>query len=634
MKALIFDIETDGFLDRLTKIHSLVIVDADTSELKSYADQPGYASIDEGLQRLSDADVIVGHNIISFDIPAIKKVKPQWTYRGIVRDTHILSRLLWPSEHLKEKDFVAAEKHGFPKNQIGNYTLEAWGYRLGNYKGDYAGPWDTWSQEMQDYGEQDGRVTIRLWAEIVKQISGWGLNIFDADPPPGKDAVELEHRVAWIVTRQERRGFAFNKMLAQKLYATLMIRQNELAAELARTFPPRVVRTPFTPKANNKTKGWVKGETIEREKVVLFNPGSRPQVAKRLQEMGWEPIEFTDNGTPKVDDDILRALPYPEAKLLGEYYMIEKRLGQLGDGRQALLKHERNGRIHGRVITNGAVTGRMTHSSPNIAQVPGLIDKKTGEPMAYGKEFRGLFGPGPGYVEVGCDADALELRCLGAFMSRYDQGAYIRTILEGRKEDGTDMHSVNAKALGGVHRETAKKWFYAFIYGAGDWKLGFILTGLRSPRNKIARIGRESKDNFLKGLPAMGKLIKAVKRVIEGVKDRNGATVVAGRNYLVGIDGRRVFIRGAHAALNTLLQSAGALLMKRAQVLLDEEIEGYDFEFVATIHDEWQIEARPHLAEAVGMHATDAIKHAGEFYSFACPLKGNFVVGNSWAECH
>jgi DNA polymerase I-like protein with 3'-5' exonuclease and polymerase domains len=289
--------------------------------------------------------------------------------------------------------------------------------------------------------------------------------------------------------------------------------------------------------------------------------------------------------------------------------MLTKRIGQVGEGRHSWLASEREGKIHGSVNTNGAVTGRMTHASPNIAQVPSVR-------APYGKECRSLFKAETGRRLVGCDADALELRCLAGYMALYDGGKYVKTVLGGRKEDGTDMHSINSRTLG-CDRDTAKTWFYAFIYGAGDRKLGSIL-------GKGPRAGTQSRTAFLRSLPALDKLVKRVQ-------DR-----AASRGHLLGLDGRHLRVRSEHAALNTLLQSAGAIFMKQALVLLDETLKahGLDYEFVANVHDEWQIEAREDHAEEVGRLAVSAIQRAGEWFEFGCPLTGNFVIGQTWADTH
>lgn len=633
MTTLVFDIETNGFLDELTTIHSLVIKNVDTGEVHSFAgaDNPTYGPVSNGLALLAEADIIVGHNVIGFDIPAIQKVYPNWKPKGVVRDTLILTRLLWPKEAVEEIDFARAAKDLHPKNMIGVFTLEAWGHRLGNYKGDFKGPWDSWTPAMQDYCEQDVEVTTTLWRKCLEKIAG-----SDDGVEWWAECVELEHEVAWIVARQERFGFSFDVEKAGKLYAKLAARRAELEAELRLAFPPRVVET--VSKATNKKYGYVKGQV--RRKVIPFNPGSRKQVAARLVELGWKPDEFNKDGSPKVDDAILEALPYPQAKTLAEYFIVKKRLGALAEGKEAWLKLERNGRIHGRVVTNGAVTGRMTHAKPNTANV----DKDP--------ECRALFRATPGRKLIGCDADALELRCLAHYMARYDGGAYVQTVLSGKKSDGTDMHSVNARALG-LDRDTAKTWFYAFIYGAGDWKLGFTITGKKGPRNKIARIGKEARDRFLSGLPAMGKLVGAVKAVLKGKRKKDGTVVVKPRKWVRGLDGRKVYIRSEHAALNTLLQSAGAIIMKKAQVILDKNLQargyvpGVDYEFVAVVHDEWQIEVDPkhiyeitndkgetELRSEIGELAADSIRLAGEHFNFKCPLKGNYDIGNTWADTH
>jgi len=624
LTTLIFDIETNGLLDELTTIHSLVIKDVDTDSVWSCHDhypheptagtwphQPTGPDVAFGLEMLAEADVIAGHNVIAFDIPAIQKVHPGWKPKGVVRDTLVLTRLLWPKEQITDIDFRRAAKGKHPKYLIGAYSLEAWGHRLGDYKGDFKGPWHTWTQEMQDYCVQDVEVTTTLWGRCMDRLAGK-----DDGAAWGDECVELEHEVAAIIARQERYGFCFDVEGATKLYATLAARRTELENKLQLAFPPKVLE--IVSKATNRKLGYVKGQV--RRKVIPFNPSSRKQVAARLQELGWKPKEFTADGTPKVDDDILSGLPHPSAKVLAEYYMVEKRLGALAEGKEAWLKLERGGRIHGRVNSNGAVTGRMTHSKPNGANVPSVRAE-------YGKECRSLFRASPGRTLVGCDADALELRCLANRMARYDGGAYIDTVLKGDKSKGTDMHSVNAKALGGIDREQAKTWFYAFIYGAGDWKLGYTLLG-KGPKNKLIAAGKAKRAAFLAGLPAMGKLVNAVKGVLKK------------RKWIKGLDGRKVFVRAEHAALNTLLQSDGALLMKRALVILDNQLQqqglrpGKDYEFVANVHDEWQIDALPQHAEIIGKTAAEAIRLAGEHWKLRCPLAGNYVIGETWADTH
>jgi len=621
LSRYIFDIETDGLLPELTRIHSLVIKDIDTGKVWSCTDDDRtYQSVAEGLRHLAEADLIVGHNVINFDIPAIQKVVPGWKPKGTVRDTLVMARVVWPKDVIKDKDFGLHKAGKLPGNLIGRYSLEAFGYRLVNYKGDYKGPWGAWSREMQDYCEQDVEVTFALYGRLVREE--WD-----------ERSYALEHDVATIVSRQERHGFTFDSEAAHRLYAILVQKRLDVEKELATAFPPLTIRTPFTPKSSNRKLGYVKGVPTEKVRIEEFNPASRDHIAKRLRMLGWEPTEFTENGKAKVDETVLSQLPYPEAKLLSSFLLLEKRIGQLATGNEAWLKAvQADGRIHGRVETNGAVTGRMTHSKPNMAQVPASRSP-------YGHECRALFIAGVGFVLVGCDADALELRCLAHFMARYDEGAYVKTVLEGRKEDGTDIHSVNCRALGmepkGKYlvggkeqpgRDIAKTWFYAFIYGAGDEKLGLILG--KAPGEAARLAGKRSRARFLKNLPALGKLVEAVK------------VAARQRKYLIGLDGRKLYVRSEHAALNTLLQSAGALVMKLGLVLLDVNLQGRgyvpgkDYEFVANVHDEWQIEVRPEIADEVGQAAADAIHVAGKSFGFRCPLAGQFEKGRTWADTH
>lgn len=592
-----FDIETNGLLDECTTVHCIVLKDLDTGRVWPF----GTGLREEydpsnGVEMLRTADEIIGHNIIQFDIPAIQKVYPWFKPRGKITDTLVLSRLIYPD--IKDRDFRLIKRDDtYPKNLIGSHGLKAWGYRMGEHKGEYDGGWETWSPEMQSYCEQDVEVTVHLYEKLMSK-------------EPSSESVELEHAVAQIIWRQENYGFGFDVTAAGELYTALVARRLDLERELRSVFPPWIVRTPFTPKRDNKTKGYVKGVTIYKEQECEFNPNSRDHIAEKLKEKySWSPKDFTPEGKPKVDEEVLSKLEYPEAKLLAEHFMLVKRLGQLGEGRQSWIKAERNGRLHGRVNTNGAVTGRMTHLHPNMAQVP-----STRAP--YGEECRRLFIAGVGKRLVGCDADALELRCLAGYMAHYDGGAYIDTVLRGDKVAGTDMHSQNARVLG-CDRDTAKTWFYAFIYGAGVAKLGRILG--RGPK-----AGVQSRKAFLRSLPALARLIGGVQRA------------ASKRGYLLGLDGRKLSIRSEHAALNTLLQSAGAVLMKKALVILDADLQSYQgrYEFVANVHDEWQIECDEDIADEVGKLAVRSIVKAGEYYGFKCPLDANYSVGKTWADTH
>ncbi len=595
----IFDIETDGLLEDLTQIHCLVLLDLDTVDIISCPpDKYAFVmTIEEGLRELMKADLIVGHNIIKFDIPAIQKLYPWFQPQGQIRDTIVISRLIYTD--LNERDFKHRQKTpDFPTKMIGRHSLEAWGYRLGVLKGEFkqSGDWSHWSEAMQAYCEQDTRVTYALWKKFQsKQYS--------------EQAIQLEHDFAHILFKQEQHGFCFDRMAAQKLYSQLCQRRMELEQEIQSYFPAWEERTQFVPKVNNTKLGYRKGIPTEKVKRVEFNPGSRDHIALRLKaQRDWKPSEFTEDGKPKVDETLLDKLEWPEAKLLAEYLMIQKRIGQLSEGQQAWLKMEKNGRIHGQVVTNGAVTGRCTHKYPNIAQVPA-------KGVPYGKECRSLFTVPDGYCLLGADASSLELRCLAHYMARYDGGAYAKELLEG------DIHVANQKAAGLPTREQAKKFIYAFLYGAGDAKIGSII-------GKGGKDGRFLKKRFLARTPALRQLKDEITKTIEK------------RGYLKGLDGRHLHIRSQHSALNTLLQSAGALLVKQATVFLYQELTqkgfvwGRDWAQVAHIHDEIQLQVKEELAHEIGQIAVRCFERAGQHFNFRCPITGEYKIGQNWSETH
>ena len=333
-------------------------------------------------------------------------------------------------------------------------------------------------------------------------------------------------------------------------------------------------------------------------KVVPFNVGSRQQIAERLISLGWSPKKKTEKGSVIVDESVLEELPYKEAKAIAEYLMLQKRIAQIESWLEAVGK---DGRVHGRVITNGAVTGRMTHMSPNMAQVPNSSSP-------YGHECRDLWIVEKGNKLVGIDASGLELRMLAHYMN---DDVYTHEVTEG------DIHTANQTAAGLQTRNQAKTFIYAFLYGAGCAKIGSVVGG-------SAKEGQKLIDSFLRNTPKLKALREKVARIY------------ANKGWLPGLDGRKLLVRAEHSALNTLLQGAGAIVMKQAVVLLKKELQSKKIwhEFKANVHDEWQIECKEADAEQVGQLGKKAIQQAGIVLNMRCPLGGEFKIGNSWKETH
>lgn len=589
--ALIFDIETNGFLRDMSKIHCIVTKDTETGRVSQYRSGFPY-ELEEGLGDIESGNIIVGHNIINYDIPALQKIYHSFNpSKDKVVDTLVLSRLIF--SNLRDTDGANIESGLLPSKLWGSHSLKAWGYRLGILKGDLGESedrFDVLTQEMLDYCTQDVEVTEALYKMLMSKKYS-------------QQAIDIEHKVAWICAQMERNGWPFDKDKAVLLYSELVQKRAEILHNMQQTFEP-LVEERISEKTGKRLK----------DKITEFNPASRDQIAKRLTtKYGWKPQVFTPSGKPQVDEDILKALPYPEAQVLAEYFLLNKRIGQIAEGDQAWLKLERNGKIHGSINTNGAVTGRATHNSPNLAQVPSVQS-------VYGKECRELFTVRSGFSLVGVDLSGLELRCLAHFMARWDDGAYGRVVTEGKQEDGTDIHTVNQKAAGLETRAQAKTLVYATLYGAGHAKIGSIVGG-------NAKDGKAILDRWMKSMPALKKLRDAVQKASE-------------RGYLVGLDGRKLGVRSSHSALNTLLQSAGALIAKQwlIEVHLECDRRGYkndvDYCMLGFIHDESQWEVRVDLAEDFGKMVVECAAKAGEYFKFKLPIGAEYHVGRNWYETH
>lgn len=509
----------------------------------------------DGLQELiNEAETVVGHNIIGFDGPVLSRVWGVQIPLSKVRDTLVMSRLWNPQLE-------------------GGHSLRAWGERLGDFKDDFSDFDGGLTQEMIDYCKQDVHVTQLLYRKLDRELADYGCSVW------------LEHKIAFIMKRQEDNGFKLNLPEAITLLAQLKDRMSFITDHLQNIFPP-IVEERWSEKTGKRLK----------DRVTVFNVGSRKQIAERLQERGVTFTKKTEKGTIIVDESTLKDIDLAEAQLIAEYLMIQKRVGLLDSW---IDNVKDDNRVHGRVITNGAVTGRMTHQKPNMGQIPSVNSE-------YGSECRRLWTVEDGNVLVGADLAGIELRCLAHYMQDED---WTEELLHG------DIHQRNAEAAG-VTRSQAKTLIYATLYGAGPSKIGSIVGG-------GVREGQSILDRFYKGTPALSRLMEKVKKV-------------ALKGYVPGLDGRRIIVRSEHAALNSLLQGCGAIIAKQWCIEAHKTFraKGIPVKQVAFVHDEIQIETKEEYGQQVSFIMVGSAVKAGLALGFRCPVDAHTKIGYNWFDTH
>ena len=574
---LVFDIETDDV--KATKVHCIVAQNPESGEIFKFPPN----KLEEGYQFLTTADRLIGHNIIGFDIPMVHKFSDVDLSDKEVIDTLVLSRLFNPTRD-------------------GGHALESWGYKLGYPKIEFS-DYQNYSTEMLDYCVRDVQLNTLVLSELRKESKGFS-----------KESIDLEQDVAKIIKGQELNGFKFNMHSAQILLAELRERMQKIEDEVHTTFKPKWVDTkqvtPYIKKDGNLSKRGLTDDEYQRcldtedyspfmrQTLQEFNLGSRKQIGEYLIDFGWKPERFTPTGQPIVDEKTLSEITHiHEAKLIADFLLLQKRIAQVDSWVEAV---QEDGRVHGFVIPNGTITGRMTHRKPNMAQVPSVSSP-------YGKECRACWTVDEGNVLLGVDASGLEIRMLAHYMDDKD---FIKEILDG------DIHTANQRAAKLESRNKAKTFIYALMYGAGDEKLGKVVGGNTSD-------GKRAREHFFSNKPSFKSLRDRVQRA-------------ANKKYLKGLDGRKLYIRNNHAALNTLLQGAGSIVMKKGLSILANRLElsMTPFKFVANIHDEWQIEVSECRANKVGTLAVQSIIDAGNHFNLRCPLDGEFKIGRDWSETH
>lgn len=591
--SLVFDIETNGLLLDVSKFWVGWTYCLESKKYEKFLD------VNEMIDYLNTATTLIGHNIIGYDIPALNKLGKKNVSKDIkIIDTLILSRLAY-----YDADFSFS------------HSLNAYGQRLGFPKGDHS-DWTTYSPEMDEYCKRDVDVTVKVLQHLKRKTGQWLPD----------EALDLEQQVQAIITQQHLNGWLFDVKTAQALHVELIDRMDKAERELHEVFKP--IKS-FVPKKYPSTaykKDGTKSQALLRQEALgcdtfmvdgqpqwgyyedlTFNPGSGQHIARFIDHyFGEQKWEYTDNGTKRTDARSLKKMFKDKefAKPLLHYQEVKKLLGQLAEGDNAWLKQVRdNNRIHGSANILGAVTGRFTHSNPNMAQVPSVKAFK-------GVESRSLFTVPHGYKLVGCDASGLELRTLSHYLARHDGGEYGKKLIE------EDIHTANQLAAGLPTRDNAKTFIYGFLYGAGDAKIGEIVKGSSAD-------GKRLKTQFLAKTKGLEKLVQGVQKA-------------AKRGYLIGVTGRRLYVRSPHAALNVLLQSAGAYIMKYYLVELNKQLteRNIDFAFVGNIHDEVQIQVKEEQAEEAARLAEACFPIVEEKLNWRCKLEGEAKIGNNWADTH
>lgn len=680
---LLFDTESDGLLNNATKIHCIAVINVDTEEVFDFKPD----QIDEGLALLSKASVLIGHNIQRHDIPLLTKLTG-WT-KGkdvVIRDTMVCARVIYPNVKATDPALIRNGQMPPGRDYAGKHTIAAWGYRLGEHKGDYAQikeaearalgfddeeaikrfVWGFWNPEMHDYMIQDCKTNLALWNYLrVDKYS--------------KDAIDLEHRAARVCDAINEAGVPFDTAKGGLLHAALIDRKEVIEKDLQAKFgfwlaPISPTKAVFTPKKDSKpsvwtlltnkktgeqkmgwsSPGYTAGAPMSKLKVVEFNPGSRDNIIKVLLDKGWKPESYTQGGKPEINEEIIEGIVqrFPEMSGIGEYLMVDKRLSQLADGKQAWLTCvQDDGRIHGVINPMGTITSRGAHMWPNLGQVPNAASP-------YGPECRALFTTIEGYTFLGADMSGLELRGLGHYLALKDAGKYMETAVSG------DVHWMNACAMGLaegerdkhstlhtiIREDGSKRFIYAYIYGCGDGKAGEIIYACLSKakreggdegaalyakffgdgivgEEKLKRVGKKVRDGFANSIDGFSDLKKKLERQVEKF------------GWVPGLDGRRIPTRSEHSALNFMIQSCGAILCKRWMAdVFDELCERYtlgkDFQFVLWVHDEIQLLVKKGLEEEI----IEVIKRhgaaAGVPYNFRGPLKVETKQGTNWSETH
>ena len=564
---IVVDIETDAI--DATKIYCIVARNMESGDNYAFVGDDCYDKFPKFIEK--HAEKIVMHNGVGFDAPVLNRLARTNIRLPQIEDTLIMSQLYNPE-------------------RMNGHSLDSWGKRLGYNKIEFH-DFSKFTNEMLTYCKRDVELTHKVYNHLKLE----GKNFSDY-------SLRLEHDIRSIVSKQEKNGFYLDQQKAMELRARLEDQAEDIEKNVHKTFPPLKREEEFVPKVNNKTRGYEKGVPFTKVSYEKFNLASRKQIAERLMMLGWKPDKFTDKNSPIVDEGVLSKITnIPEAKLIAKYLLLKKRTSQISSWLDEV--NNTTGRVHGRVLTLRCVSGRMSHNSPNMAQVPATYSP-------FGKECREVWTTDKPdtHVIFGTDASGLELRMLAHYIDTPD---YTNEILNG------DIHTKNMNMAGLTDRDQAKTFIYAFLFGAGAKKISTIVG------SKDLTLGKKLIDKFLSELPRLKSFRSQVEEAAQSGKVR-------------GLDGRLFNVRSAHKAVNTIIQGAGAIACKvwLRNMMKHVYKKGLDVKLIASIHDEYQFEVNKNDIQSMGEVVKLSIKETTEQLNLKCPLDAEFKTGSSWADTH
>lgn len=620
---IILDLETNGLLDTLTKIHCAVLYDTETEQFTIFTPD----NIHKLCEFLNTCDNLSCHNGIGFDLKVLKKLY-DYEYDGEYRDTLLMSRILWPD--LENAKYI--DEKGKERSVKNPHSVESWGVRFGIKKPEHE-DWSVFTPEMLHRCKEDVKIQAKLWEHIQKHVDTLNMNDKRVDL---ERVFRLEHKVWQIIERQADYGWAFNLELAYKYIDELVCKIKEIDNVLLPSLPIRVVRPTevvtkmytntgqITANARkwieqNKLKGDACGD-FSKVQFEMMNLNSDTQVKDYLLSNGWTPKEWnvkkdkhnkpirvnnklvrTSPKMPKTAeewDEVANTIDNNNIKLLAERNKASHRLSQI----QGFIENTRQDhRIEAQANTCSTNTARMTHRI--VVNVP-----KAKESVYYGKQMRSLFVASKGKVLVGADASALEARIEAHYIYPFDKASALE-LIEG------DIHTRNMEIFK-CDRDRAKNGKYAIGYGCAAPKLATTI-GCSVKQAEIILEG------YWQGNPGLKKL----KTLLEQAYDKYG--------YILSIDKRPLSVRYKHALINTLFQSAGSIAMKIALCILHTRLKSeWQAEYLGNFHDEIQMECLPKYSEELGRTMVQSIRDAGKYLKLNVELDGEYKVGKSWDLTH